>query len=258
LKILISNDDGIDAVGIYILAQALKEIGDVTVVAPATEQSAVGHSITMKYPLRCNKFYKNGEFFGYAVDGTPADCIKMGVRNILKERPDIVISGINHGSNTAISIIYSGTVSAAREAAIMDIPAIAVSVTSHEATNFTYAAKVAQQMAQLVLKKKSAFPPSTLLNVNVPHLPESEVKGIKLTRQGKSTWADHYEERKDPYGRSYFWLKGDLIELDNATDIDQGAINEGYVSVTPIHFDLTDYQTFETMKSWDFDKLVKE
>lgn len=256
MKILISNDDGIDSLGIFVLAQTLKEIGEVTVVAPATEQSAVGHAITMKFPLRCNKFYKNGEFFGYAVDGTPADCVKMGIRNIMNDQPDIVISGINHGSNTAINIIYSGTVSAAREAAIMDVPAIAVSITSHEATNFSYAAKIAQKLAQMVIENKSTFPPSSLLNVNVPHLPESEIKGIKLTKQGKSTWDDRYEERKDPYGKSYFWLKGDLIELDKTTETDQGAVNEGYVSVTPIHFDLTDYQTYESMKDWSIDRLV--
>jgi 5'/3'-nucleotidase len=139
LKILVSNDDGIDAPGINALAKALKEIGEVIVVAPRTEQSAVGHKITMQNPLRVTKYYKNGDFFGYAVDGTPADCIKMGIRNIMKEQPDIVVSGINHGANTAISIIYSGTVSAAREAAIMDVPAIAISVTDHGVKDFEYA-----------------------------------------------------------------------------------------------------------------------
>jgi 5'-nucleotidase len=139
LKILVTNDDGIDSAGIAALADALKEIAEVTVVAPSEEQSAVGHGITMKYPLRVTRYHKNGTFFGYAVEGTPADCVKMGIRNIMGESPDLVISGINHGSNTAINIIYSGTVSAAREAAIMDVPAIAISVTSHEAKDFKYA-----------------------------------------------------------------------------------------------------------------------
>ena len=141
MKILISNDDGINSLGIYALAKSLKEIGDVTVVAPITEQSAVGHAITMKAPLRVVEHYINGEFFGYAVEGTPADCVKMGIRNILKSPPDIVVSGINHGSNTAINIIYSGTVSAAREAAIMDVPAVAFSLTSHISRDFSFAAK---------------------------------------------------------------------------------------------------------------------
>ncbi len=141
MKILVSNDDGIDSIGIYELVKALKEIGDVTVVAPWKEQSAVGHAITMKVPLRVIRYYRNGDFFGYAVDGTPADCVKMGIRNIMGESPDVVVSGINHGSNTAINTIYSGTVSAAREAAIMDVPSIAISVTNHAATHFQYAAK---------------------------------------------------------------------------------------------------------------------
>jgi 5'-nucleotidase len=253
MKILVSNDDGIDSAGIAALAEELKKIGDVTVVAPRTEQSAVGHAITMKIPLRVTEYYKNGDFFGYAVEGTPADCIKMGIRNIMKTKPDIVISGINHGSNTAINIIYSGTVSAAREAAIMDVPAIAISVTSHEATDFSYAAKIASLLAQTVVK--NGLPAGTLLNVNVPDLPEKEIKGMKLTRQGKSKWDDIYEERIDPYGKKYFWLTGKLIEADTDLETDQFAIRNNYVSVTPIHFDLTDYGTFEEMKNWNIENL---
>ncbi len=255
MKILISNDDGIDSLGIYVLANTLKEIADVTVVAPRTEQSAVGHAITMQIPLRVTKYYKNEEFFGYAVDGTPADCIKMGIKNILKDKPDLVISGINKGSNTAINIIYSGTVSAAREAAIMDVPSIAVSVTSHTASNYKYAAKVAMQLAQMIEEK--GLEKGTLLNVNVPDLPEEEVKGILLTRQGKSKWDDGYEERTDPYGRHYYWLTGELVIHDTDLEADQKAILENYVSVTPIHFDLTDYKTFESMKSWDLTSLTE-
>ena len=256
MKILVTNDDGIDSAGIAALAEALKEIAEVTVVAPHEEQSAVGHGITMKYPLRVFNYRKNGTFFGYAVEGTPADCVKMGIINILGESPDLVISGINHGSNTAINIIYSGTVSAAREAAIMDVPAIAISVTSHEATDFKYSGKVAKMLAQKITEH--AVPRGTLINVNVPNLPEKEIAGILVTKQSKAKWDDIYEKRIDPYGRDYYWLTGKLIEVENELHTDQVAIKNKYVSVTPIHFDLTDYETFEAMKSWDIEKKFDE
>lgn len=251
MKILVCNDDGIDSDGIYALAESLKEVGEVTVVAPRKEQSAVGHGITMNIPLRVTKYNKNGEFFGYAVDGTPADCIKIGIRNILKEKPDMVVSGINHGSNTAINIIYSGTVSAAREAAIMDVPSIAVSVTNHSAVDFKFAAKVAKMLACKLHGHK--LPLGTLLNVNIPDLPEEKIEGIVLTKQGKSKWDDIYEQRVDPYGRDYYWLTGNLMEVDIERDTDQAAIKQNYVSVTPIHFDLTDYETFDRMKEWNIE-----
>ncbi len=253
MKLLVSNDDGIDSQGINALVKSLKEIGEVIVVAPLKEQSAVGHAITMQVPLRVIKHFKNGKFFGYAVDGTPADCVKMGIKNIMKTPPDIVISGINHGSNTAINIIYSGTVSAAREAAIMDIPSIAISVTSHAATDFKFAGKIAKMLALEVAGKD--MPIGTLLNVNVPDIPEDQIAGIQLTRQGKSKWDDMYEQRKDPYGREYYWLTGILKEVDTEMETDQAAIKKNYVSVTPIHFDLTDYKTFDMMKNWKIEEL---
>lgn len=256
MKILVTNDDGIDSAGIAALAEALKEIAEVIVVAPSEEQSAVGHGITMKYPLRLFKYHKNGNFFGYAVEGTPADCVKMGIRNIIGESPDLVISGINHGSNTAINIIYSGTVSAAREAAIMDVPAIAISVTSHDAKDFRYAGKVAKYLAQEITKFD--LPRGTLINVNVPNLPEDEIAGILVTKQSKAKWDDIYEKRTDPFGKDYYWLTGKLVEIENENHTDQSAIRNKYVSVTPIHFDLTDYDTFEKMKSWGIEKNFNE
>jgi 5'-nucleotidase len=257
LKILVTNDDGIDSQGISELASALQEIGDVTIIAPRTEQSAVGHAITMKIPLRVTEYFKNGDFYGYAVDGTPADCVKIGIRNILKDPPDLVVSGINHGSNTAINIIYSGTVSAAREAAIMDIPAMAVSVTSHNPQHFEYARETVKRLAQIVAEEGLAK--GTLLNINVPDLPADEIKGILITTQGKSKWDDIYEERKDPYGKSYYWLTGTLTETDKKLGTDQFAIKNNYVSVSPIHFDLTDYDTFEKIKEWNIEgvKVIK-
>ncbi len=254
MKILVCNDDGIDSQGIYSLVESLKEIGTVTVVAPLKEQSAVGHAITMQIPLRVTKSYKDGKFFGYAVNGTPADCIKIGIRNIMKEPPDLVVSGINHGSNTAINIIYSGTVSAAREAAIMDIPSMAVSVTSHEVSDFRFAAKVTRLLAQELAGKD--IPKGTLLNINVPDVPEEEIAGIILTKQGKSKWDDIYEQRIDPYGKDYYWLTGNLMEVDTEIETDQVAIKKKYVSISPIHFDLTDYETFDKMKNWNLEHLL--
>lgn len=256
MKILVSNDDGIDSAGIAALVKSLKEIADVTVVAPHYEQSAVGHAITMKIPLRVTPYYKNGDFFGYSVDGTPADCVKMGIRNILKEPPDLVISGINNGSNTAINIIYSGTVSAAREAAIMDVQSFAISICNHQPKNFEYAARLAKMLALKI--KKYNIPLGTMLNVNVPDLPENEIAGIFLTKQGKSKWDDIYEQRWDPYGRDYYWLTGKMIEIDSNNDIDQVAVKKNFVSITPIHFNLTDYDTFEKMKTWGIEELMNE
>jgi len=254
LRILVTNDDGIDSPGIYALVQSLKELGKVTVIAPEKEQSAVGHSITMQMPLRVTKSYKDGELFGYAISGTPADCVKIGIRNIMQETPDLVVSGINHGSNTAINIIYSGTVSAAREAAIMDVPSMAISVTNHAVTDFRFAAEVAKILAKEIAEKE--IPLGTLLNVNVPDVSEENIAGILLTKQGKSKWDDIYEHRIDPQGRDYYWLKGSLMEVDKDIDTDQIAIKNNYVSVSPIHFDLTDYDTFNKMKSWKIERLL--
>jgi 5'-nucleotidase len=255
LKILVTNDDGIDSAGIAALQKALSEIGEVTVVAPRQEQSAVGHGITMQIPLRVTEYYKDGIFFGYAVDGTPADCIKMGMRNIMKENPDLVVSGINHGSNTAINIIYSGTVSGAREAAIMDVPSIAISVTNHRVKDFAYAGEIAKMLAVKI--KEHGLPKGTLLNVNVPDIPREEIAGILVTQQGKSKWDDVYEKRTDPYGRDYYWLTGRMMEVDTDIKFDQVAIKKKFVTVTPIHFDLTDYETYENMKSWNIEERKK-
>jgi len=174
----------------------------------------------------------------------------------MKESPDLVISGINHGSNTAINIIYSGTVSGAREAAIMDVPSIAISVTKHDVKDFSNAAKVANMIAQKV--EKHGLPKGTLLNINVPDLPEKEIAGMVVTKQGKSKWDDIYEKRIDPYGKNYYWLTGKMYELDSEIDFDQAAVKQNYISVTPIHFDLTDFETFDEMKKWEIEKSYDE
>ena len=253
LNILVSNDDGIDAPGIFALVLELKKIGDVVVVAPDKQQSAVGHAITMNFPLRAREFRKNGVFFGYAVEGTPADCVKLAVRALLKKTPDLIVSGVNHGANTAISIIYSGTVSAATEGTILGIPSMAVSLTTYGPPDFRYAAKFARKLAQLVMKK--GMPEGTLLNVNVPALPEQEIKGVVVTRQGRAVWNDTFDVRRDPANKEYYWLTGALEDSDEGLEFDQSAILKNYVSVTPIHYDLTDYNSLEAMGLWGIDKL---
>lgn len=252
-SILVSNDDGVDAPGIYALVQELKKIGDVTVVAPDKQQSAVGHAITMNFPLRTKEFKKDGVFFGYAVEGTPADSVKLAVKALLKKKPDLLISGVNHGANTAISIIYSGTVSAATEGTILGIPSIAVSLTTYGPPDFRYAAKFARKLAELVLKK--GLPEGTLLNVNVPALPEKDIKGVVVTRQGRAVWNDTFDIRRDPANKEYYWLTGALEESDNGLEFDQSAITQNYVSVTPIHYDLTDYKMLEVMEHWGVNTL---
>jgi 5'-nucleotidase len=249
-KILVSNDDGIYSEGIIALREAMMEIGEVYVYAPHKQQSAVGHAITTHLPLRVNPYYMNGEFFGYAVTGTPADCVKLAVTTHMKEKPDLIVSGINHGSNAAINVIYSGTVSAATEGTILGIPSIAFSLTTYVDFDFTYSKKVAKIIARAVLN--NGLPPGVLLNVNIPPVTEDKIKGIKVTKQGKSRWNDYFERRVDPQQREYYWLTGTMnsFEDDEASDI--RAIQENYVSVTPIQFDLTAYDFLEKLKQWEF------
>lgn len=253
LHILVSNDDGINAEGIYALVQSLKKIAEVTVVAPASQQSAVGHAITVNYPLRAIPFHKNSDFFGYAVEGTPADCVKLGAKFLVKEKPDMVISGINHGSNTAINIIYSGTVSAATEGMILGIPSIAVSLTSYQSQDFSYAAEFAARLALLVAER--GLPPKTLLNVNVPAVPAEQIRGVKITKQGISTWEDRFDVRRDPANREYFWLTGNMNIKDTDPDSDQIAVGENYVSITPVKYELTDSDLLRQMQEWGIEGL---
>ena len=253
LNILVCNDDGIDAPGIYVLVQEMKKIGNVTVVAPDKQQSAVGHAITMNYPLRVKEFKKNGKFFGYAVQGTPADCVKLAVRAILKRAPDLIVSGVNHGSNTAISIIYSGTVSAATEGTILGIPSIAVSLTTYALADFRYPAQLARKLAVLIGKR--GLPSGTLLNVNLPPLKQKDIKGVLITRQGKAIWNDTFDLRRDPNNREYYWLTGGLEKVDTDLEFDEAAVQHNYVSITPIQYDLTDYKMLEVLKKWGVGKI---
>lgn len=248
-KILVTNDDGIYAPGIYALYESMKEIGEAYVVAPDYERSAVGHAITISDPLRVLEVERNGNFFGWAVNGTPADCVKLAAKAILNFKPDLVVSGINKGPNTAINVIYSGTVSAATEGTIMGIPSIAFSITSFKKTDFNLASLIAKKIAALVLE--NGLPPDTLLNVNIPPLPKEEIKGIKIARQGKGRYEEFFEKRIDPMNRTYYWLGGKRLFLDTDEDIDEVAIQNQYVTVTPLQYDLTDYKMLKELKNWD-------
>jgi len=258
MHILVSNDDGINSEGIWALVNELKKVADVTVVAPEKQMSAVGHAITVQYPLRVNPFYKNGEFFGYAVDGTPADAVKLAVKAILKDKKiDLLISGINHGTNTSINIIYSGTVSAATEGTILGIPSIAISLATYAPNpDFTFSAKFAVKLAEFVFK--NGLPRGTLLNVNVPPVPENEIKGVRVTRQGNAFWDDWFELRKDPNGRDYYWLTGKFVNYDQEDlDADHTAVQNNFISITPIHFDLTNYKMIEVLKNSGLENLLQ-
>jgi 5'-nucleotidase len=250
-NILVSNDDGIEAPGLQRLVEELKTFANVYVCAPYRQQSAVGHSITIFYPLRAYEHYKDGEIFGMAVEGTPADAVKIGVLFFYKDvKFDMVISGINHGANTAINIIYSGTVSAATEGTILGIPSIALSLTTFTKVDFISASKVAGKIVKQLWEDESfKLHPGTLLNVNIPNVEESEIKGVKITKQGKSYWEDSFEVRADPNGRDYYWLTGKMVINDSSTDFDIAAVKENYVSITPLHYDLTDYQSYEEIKN---------
>ncbi|MBE2280567.1 MAG: 5'/3'-nucleotidase SurE [Ignavibacteriaceae bacterium] len=251
MKVLVSNDDGIDAAGIIALVEELEKFAEVFVIAPLMEQSAAGHSITIKRPLKIIDFHRNNKFFGYAVDGTPADCVKIGITTILKFKPDIVLSGINHGSNTATNVIYSGTVSAAREALLMGISGIAFSLDSRTSENIKDAAKIAASITRTTLLK--GLNKGTFLNVNIPDLPIDEIKGIKVTRQGKAKWADSYIKKYDVIGREFYQLTGEFNQFDeNDDDSDHLALTTGWVAVTPVKLDITDYEELESIKNWEF------
>ena len=241
MKILVSNDDGINAPGIQALVDALKKNADVFVVAPDREQSAVGHAITIHDPLKVSKTYVDNKLFGYAVSGTPADCVKLALCSLMKDNPpDLIVSGVNHGANLGTDIIYSGTVSAATEGTLLGIPSIAISVNSFERdAKFSVAAGVVIE----VIEKINEFnlPKGTLLNVNVPNIERDEIKGWKLTYQGKTKYIEKYVKRTDPRGNSYYWIDGDLVESEDETDADFRAVKEDYISITPIHFDVTNH-----------------
>jgi 5'-nucleotidase len=235
--ILVCNDDGIFSPGIKALAEVASEFGEVVVVAPDRQQSAVGHAITMSVPLRANEMTVAKKYKGFAVNGTPADCVKLAHGNLLDRKPDLVLSGINHGSNAGINILYSGTVSAATEGTILGYPSIAVSCTAYpEQADLEGAQEAARRVVKFVLDK--GLPKGVTLNVNAP---EGEFKGIQWSRMADSRYVEEYEDRVDPFNRAYYWLTGQFELLDEGNDSDIHILNEGNATVTPIQYDLTDY-----------------
>jgi len=235
MRILVSNDDGIRAAGIRALEAALAPLGDVWVVAPDREQSAASHSLSLYRPLRVEQIDERH----YAVDGTPTDAVNLGINGIMKVKPDLVVSGINHGGNLGDDVTYSGTVSAAMEGTLLGIPSIAVSLVSRQASDFSVAAAFAARLAEVV--RGRGLPRDTLLNVNVPALSAAELRGYRITRQGKRRYGDAIVEQVDPRGRTYYWIGGDDLGFVPDEGTDCTAVDGGYISVTPLHLDLTNY-----------------
>ena len=245
-KILITNDDGIFAPGIYALWEAMQEVGQTMVVAPDTEQSAVGHAITLSDPLRVEGIHRTGGFEGFAVSGTPADCAKIAIRSLMDKKPDVLISGINRGANLGNNIIYSGTVSAATEGTMLGIPSVAISINSFNSDEFRGAKETAIKVVHYLIN--NTLPSGTLLNVNVPYCSPEEIKGIKVTRQGNQYFQDDFDQRKDPRGRTYYWMKGKIVDDDQELYYDSKAVCDGYVSITPIHFQMTNESYFTKLE----------
>ena len=253
MNILLTNDDGIFAPGLRALLVELRKLGNVTVVAPATEQSAVGHSITLMQPLIVQEvFDEHNQRIGWGVEGRPADCVKLAITQLLPKPPDQVVSGINAGSNAGINVLYSGTVAAAIEAAFFGITSIAVSLEYKKPPklNFPNAAIIGRQMVEQILSRKPK--PGQLFNVNIPALDEGPPLGVRVAPQGTAPYDERYDRRTDPRGRTYFWIASDVTCPPDAGESDVRDLANRYVTVTPLHFNLTDPLRLQEMQSWDW------
>ncbi|MBN1598653.1 MAG: 5'/3'-nucleotidase SurE [Bacteroidales bacterium] len=249
--ILVTNDDGLNAKGITSLVRAVEPLGDVVIVAPTESQSGMSQAITVKHPLRAKKIQLNGSA-SYAVNGTPTDCVKLAINQLLPRKPDLLVSGINHGSNSSTSILYSGTMGAALEGCINGVPSIGFSLISLDPhADFNVAEKYVRRIASKVLQE--GLPRSTCLNINIPVAEESELKGIKICRQTMGFWQEEFDKRTDPAGREYFWLKGEYYNTEpDAQDTDEWALKNNYIAIVPVNIDLTCYDTLNNMKNWKF------
>jgi len=253
MRILLTNDDGIYAPGLRALRAELQKLGEVVVVAPATEQSAVGHSITLLTPILVQEVFDEQDCrIGWAVEGKPADCVKLALTELIPQAPDLLVSGINAGSNAGINVIYSGTVAAAIEGAFFDITSIAVSLeyTQPVHLNFTLAADIARRIIQQILEKRPR--PGSLFNVNIPSLDKGLPVGVRAVPQGLLRYRESYDRRTDPRGRVYFWSTPELPTPPHQQDTDVTALAERCVTVTPLKFDLTDEATLRQMRQWDW------
>lgn len=250
MRVLLTNDDGIFAEGLQVMAKEFEKIAETYVVAPDHEQSATGHAITMHRPLRAEKvkFLHSPTLTGWSVNGTPADCVKLAVEAILPVRPDLIVSGINRGANLGTDVLYSGTVSAAIEGVILGIPAIAVSLTEYREPHYEYAAEFVCRLAQVLIEKGPDN--DMLLNVNVPGCSREKMQGVAITRLGVRQYKNAFQERQDPRGRTYYWLAGELVDVEDGGDTDVAAIKNCKISVTPIQHDLTHFNFINKLKEW--------
>jgi 5'-nucleotidase len=248
MRFLLTNDDGIYAKGLHALYRELSKMAQCVIVAPEAEQSAVGHAITIARPLMVRKANRNGNFYGFSVSGTPADCVKIGVKELCGDPVDLVVSGINQGANVGINVIYSGTVSAATEGAILGVPSLAVSLDSHRRdSDFSFAAKFARLMAVFMLGRNPLK--NVPLNVNVPALPEDRIKGVMVVRQGRARLIENFDKRIDPRENIYYWLSGETeISGAEGIDCDAVALKEGMITITPIDFDLTRHDILKPLQ----------
>ncbi len=246
MRILCTNDDGYMAGGLQVLASAARSLGEVTVVAPDREQSATSHSLTLHHPLRSRRA-PDGTL---VVDGTPTDCVILAVSALIDHVPDICLSGVNHGPNMGEDVLYSGTVAAAMEATVLGIPALAISYAGPDVESIPAWEEVLVDLLRALLRRGQDFPPSTLLNVNLPPVDPSHVQGIRVTSLGQRRYPDAITRAKDPSGREYFWIGGGAAEWKGGEGSDFKAVEDGYISVTPLHLDLTNYRLLEEIRGW--------
>ena len=249
--ILVTNDDGINAPGIRFLIDIMNDFGDVVVVAPDSPQSGMGHAITINNTIYCEPIVinKNEPQSEYSCSGTPADCVKIAVNEILKRKPDLCVSGINHGSNSSINVIYSGTMSAAVEAGTQGIPAIGFSLLDYSLdADFTHSREFVKRITLECLN--NGVPKGVVLNVNIPKISNTKLKGIKICRQANGVWEEKFDKRTNPLGREYYWLSGKFVNKDPGEDTDEWALENGYVSITPTQYDLTAHQAIKNISNW--------
>jgi len=247
MKILLTNDDGIHAPGLMALYTELKGDFEVDVVAPDSEMSAVGHAISLTSPLRVQGVRKNGTFFGYAVKGTPADCVKIAVQELLDRSPDMILSGINLGANVGVNVLYSGTVSAATEGAFLGIKAAAISLDTRQDPDFRFAARFSREVIRFIME--NGLRERTALNVNIPALPVEQIAGVAITRQGMGRFKEKFEKRVDPRGNVYYWLSGETPVEEGIPDDDGKALKDRKITITPVSYDLTCREEIERLKS---------
>ena len=250
--ILVTNDDGINAPGIRTLISVVKDIGDVIVVAPNSPQSGMGHAITINSTLHSSRITpKNSEIIEYSCSGTPADCVKLAINELMPRKPDLCVSGINHGSNSSINVIYSGTMSAAIEAGIEGVPAIGFSLLDYSwNADFSQSKDYIRKITLNALN--NGIPKGVVLNVNIPAVKKSDIKGVKICRQAKAYWVEEFDKRKNPLGQEYYWLTGKFVNKDQGEDTDEWALKNNYISIVPVEFDLTAHHAIQGLNEWDF------